>query len=820
MQFDWPTRRNVLASVLPIGLLVLGTAAAAQDLELAGSACEPSWVPTFGQTPGINDSVWALTAFDDGGGPALYAGGFLTSAGGVLANHVAKWTGSSWEALGSGTNGYVYALAAFDDGAGPALYAGGEFTSAGGVPANDIARWDGSSWSALGSGIGGAGGDPVVHALAVFDDGSGEALYVGGGFSSAGGVPVSNIAKWNGSSWTPLGSGVGHYVWGLAVFDDGSGEALYAGGVFTSAGGAAANRIARWNGSSWAPLGSGTDAPVHALAAFDDGGGPALYAGGFFTSAGGAAANQIARWNGSSWAPLGSGTDGYIHALAVFDDGGAETLCAGGFFMSAGSAGAQSIARWDGASWSGLGNGMQGGVNALALFDDGSGPALHAGGWFTSAGGGVAANRIAKWDGSSWSPLSSGTNGVFIYALAVFDDGNGPALYVGGDFTTAGGVPANRIAKWDGSSWSALGSGVAGNSSPYGDPSVHALAVFDDGSGPALYVGGRFTIAGGVAANRIAKWNGSTWSPLGAGTGNGLDPSVYALTVHDDGGGPALYVGGGFTRAGGMTANRIAKWSGSAWSPLGSGMANGHCDDEGACYTDVTALAVFDDGNGPALYAGGDFTWAGGAANRIAKWNGSTWSPLGSGLEFSGFGWGFPTVRALAVFDGGGGPALYAGGFFTLAGGVEASGIATWDGTSWSPLGSGTIGNVEALLVRGDGNGPSLFAGGWFSGVPDSGDSYLARWLGCDTNPPSLSCPSSVSVIDRLGTPSGEFVTFTVTASDDLDPAPNVVCVPPSGSFFPQGTTLVECTATDASGNESTCEFPVRVALKLGQRSQ
>ena len=720
MQFDWPTRRNVLASVLPIGLLVLGTAAAAQDLELAGSACEPSWVPTFGQTPGINDSVWALTAFDDGGGPALYAGGFLTSAGGVLANHVAKWTGSSWEALGSGTNGYVYALAAFDDGAGPALYAGGEFTSAGGVPANDIARWDGSSWSALGSGIGGAGGDPVVHALAVFDDGSGEALYVGGGFSSAGGVPVSNIAKWNGSSWTPLGSG----------------------------------------------------------------------------------------------------TDGYIHALAVFDDGGAETLCAGGFFMSAGSAGAQSIARWDGASWSGLGNGMQGGVNALALFDDGSGPALHAGGWFTSAGGGVAANRIAKWDGSSWSPLSSGTNGVFIYALAVFDDGNGPALYVGGDFTTAGGVPANRIAKWDGSSWSALGSGVAGNSSPYGDPSVHALAVFDDGSGPALYVGGRFTIAGGVAANRIAKWNGSTWSPLGAGTGNGLDPSVYALTVHDDGGGPALYVGGGFTRAGGMTANRIAKWSGSAWSPLGSGMANGHCDDEGACYTDVTALAVFDDGNGPALYAGGDFTWAGGAANRIAKWNGSTWSPLGSGLEFSGFGWGFPTVRALAVFDGGGGPALYAGGFFTLAGGVEASGIATWDGTSWSPLGSGTIGNVEALLVRGDGNGPSLFAGGWFSGVPDSGDSYLARWLGCDTNPPSLSCPSSVSVIDRLGTPSGEFVTFTVTASDDLDPAPNVVCVPPSGSFFPQGTTLVECTATDASGNESTCEFPVRVALKLGQRSQ
>ena len=44
---------------------------------------------------------------------------------------------------------------------------------------------------------------------------------------------------------------------------------------------------------------------------------------------------------------------------------------------------------------------------------------------------------------------------------------------------------------------------------------VHALAVFDDGSGPALYVGGLFETIGGVAANNIAKWDGATWSPLG-----------------------------------------------------------------------------------------------------------------------------------------------------------------------------------------------------------------------------------------------------------------------------------------------------------------
>ena len=96
-----------------------------------------------------------------------------------------------------------------------------------------------------------------------------------------------------------------------------------------------------------------------------------------------------------------------------------------------------------------------------------------------------------------------------VRALTVFDDGGGPALYAGGDFTTAGGVAANRIAKWDGSSWTALGSGMNND--------VHALAVFDDGGGPALYAGGAFTTAGGVAANRIAKWDGSSWSALGSG---------------------------------------------------------------------------------------------------------------------------------------------------------------------------------------------------------------------------------------------------------------------------------------------------------------
>jgi hypothetical protein len=74
--------------------------------------------------------------------------------------------------------------------------------------------------------------------------------------------------------------------------------------------------------------------------------------------------------------------------------------------------------------------------------------------------GNVPANDIAKWDGTQWSALGSGTNGPSVTSLTVFDDGNGPALYAGGTFTTAGGVPANGIAKWNGSEWSTVGDGV------------------------------------------------------------------------------------------------------------------------------------------------------------------------------------------------------------------------------------------------------------------------------------------------------------------------------------------------------------------------
>src|SRR5439155_17149720 len=118
----------------------------------------------------------------------------------------------------------------------------------------------------------------------------------------------------------------------------------------------------------------------------------------------------------------------------------------------------------------------------------------YAGGLFTTESQPPGpANCIAKWDGQSWSGLGSGMN-YFVNAMVVLDDN----LYAGGGFYREGGSPANFIAKWDGQNWSSLGLEVNGT--------VWALAV----SGHDLYGGGEFSMAGGNEAYGIAKWDGNS----------------------------------------------------------------------------------------------------------------------------------------------------------------------------------------------------------------------------------------------------------------------------------------------------------------------
>lgn len=310
------------------------------------------------------------------------------------------------------------------------LYVGGEFTIVGGVFATNIAKWNGSTWSALGSGLNGG-----VGALLTV----GNELYAGGQFTRAGGVPATNIARWNGSHWSALGSGLSSlpshpgYVSSLVRS---SGD-LYAGGYFTNAGGLSANFVARWNGSNWSALGSGVGYVVQALVVSGDN----LYAGGHFTTAGGLLANYVARWNGASWSALGSGMNDPVYSLALLGN----DLYAGGYFETAGGVSATNIARWDGSTWSAVGPGIRpldpysfhlGNVTALVV----SGNDLFVAGNFNYGEDWDEVNRIARWNGSSWNALGSERN-AFVATLAV----SGANLYAGMSDDSSGHIFKARI---------------------------------------------------------------------------------------------------------------------------------------------------------------------------------------------------------------------------------------------------------------------------------------------------------------------------------------------------------------------------------------
>ncbi len=764
--FRWANRS--LASWMVAVLLMASSAVAAPGSEPDG--CEAGWIPTFGDAPGTDGAVAALVSFDDGSGhgSSVFVGGTFTVAGGHDAPHVARWDGQHWSPVGTGLNGPVAALAVFDDGSGngPALYAAGAFTQAGTVEAKYIAKWNGAAWTAVGGGLDGPASALLVDPSAAFEPG----LVVGGQFLHAGGVSAPHIARWQASGWSTLGSGMDAEVSALAAFDDRRGGAmLHAGGSFTSAGGQQAFGIARWDGSAWSPLSIGLlFGSVKSLAAYDDGSGAVLIAGGNFLYADYRVAKSVAKWDGSTWSPLASGLNGVVSSLASIDFGAGPELLAGGTF-----GGGSHLARWSGASWQLMtsSQGPDGHVGALRVLQDrgATQPVLLAGGSFANAGG-TPVGSIARWDGQEWSPLGSGLNNE-VFAATSYDDGRGggPALYLGGAFTVAGGSVANHVVRWDGASWSPLGSGTDGlvtaltvfddgtghprliaagyfgtaggpgfahlaawdgaSWSPLGagtNDTVHALAVFDDGSGPALYAGGSFTTAGGAPAKSIARWDGTAWSPVG----RGLGPIVWSLAALPAGpwGKPLLVAGGSFTSVGGVPMSHLAAWDGSTWSPLGEGV-------DGTVY----ALQAFDDGSGPALVAGGEFSTAGGLpASAVARWDGAAWTSLGLGV---GVADGNAPVRTLLAYPNwiDGRPALYAGGLFTTAGGQPAHHVAIWNGSAWSGLGDGVEGYVRCLAGERDSasGAVAIIAGGPLTS--SDGDVNVARWQGCST-----ACPADL----------------------------------------------------------------------------
>lgn len=713
--------------------------------------CSPDWLVVQGQgIPGVGGIARATTSWDpDGAGPMperLVIAGSFAQAGNVLASNVATFDGASWDNLGGGVTGgagpTVYALTALRN----ELIAGGTFTSAGGLGNFGIAAWNGTAWRSL-------GGNPnqEPRAMIVFDD----RLIVGGGLLTGGNPSGTLVARWDGVAWEEITWGIdltsvrafaehqGELFAGGWVYygpnttisrlvDDkwqsigeqlagpvhalvSHGGGLYAGGEFyTSAVGASAPFIARWNGQHWIAVGDGLAFPnygpagVWSLASY----GGDLFAGGRFKQSGSTPMSTLARWNGTKWSSVGLGSsessDG--HALSLF----ANQLIAAGNFTRAGSVNALHVASWNDQQWRGVGTsptgpaaGPDGPVTSISKFNDD----LYFGGSFTSVGG-LPSSGVARRHEQQWHPVGTGVNGV-VNALAPFDGG----IVAAGVYSEASGTPANNIARWDGASWHAMGLGIEGVSN-FGVLALQRLA--DD----CLLVGGQFTQAGGLPASNFAIWDGESWLD-GVPGFNGRVTDMIKV-------GSDAVVAGIFSIAGTTSTNLAARWDGSAWHampglpPVGSWCFPYH--------------ARVGEHHGTLYFALGTICPNTGAKNAIYQWDGSAWS-LNASMNTIGSSWIFD----MASF----GDDLLVGGSFKFAGGKPASGIALWDGSTWSPLGTGvaagtSVGGVATLLV--DGQTVHVGGGFWSSGGKPS--AYWSRWT-CSC-PPDCDASGGLDIDDFI----------------------------------------------------------------------
>jgi hypothetical protein len=668
---------------------------------------------TPGSRPGPDGTVYCLADY----GGTLVAGGHFTVVDGVAASNIVQWNGASWNSLQQGLNGEVRALTLYRGD----LIAGGGFTTAGLVPVARIARWDGTSWHPLGLGMNGA-----VRALCV----RGNELFAAGEFTTAGGVAAYSVARWDGVQWRPAGSGIPGAVYSLASY----GNDVIAGGVFSSPG----EGVARWNGSNWLPLGSGIPgSAIYSLVVYNND----LIVGGSFSAAGGVTAANIARWNGSSWFAMDYGLDmggmAGVESLGVFG----SSLIAAGSFERAGQSHipVNNAAQWNGSSWSPVSSGIRcaqsdGFVKVYALAE--SGGMLYAGGLFRYAGDATTQN-LAAWDGGAWGQVGtdvSGPGGLDDAACCFVSQGSD--LIAGGDFIEAGGRWVNHVARWDGAEWQEMGTGIGGY--PHYDWLVRSLTLFEG----APIAGIEFWEGNPPEQGAVYRWNGSSWEQMG-GWFNGL---VRSVTVFQG----SLYVGGYFNRCGAVPVGHVAQWTGSSWAPAGwpgggvevlavhadrlaggGDQSIGTWDGPGHEWTYLGLPLDWDDPHDPSnatinslasfegeLIAGGKFSEISGIElNRIARWDGESWRPLGSGMSGSRR----PIVNAVASI----GPYLAAGGSFTRAGSVQARNMARWDGAEWSTMGAGMDSTVLALVPAGN----NLFAGGHFTHAGGKPSFWVGRWM-------------------------------------------------------------------------------------------
>lgn len=317
----------------------------------------------------------------------------------------------------------------------------------------------------------------------------------------------------------------------------------------------AAYHIANINGQ-WAALGSGFNDNVLAIAVDSVRG--RVYFVGEFTTAGGATHNRVCYWDTATQAfvAMDGGANNAVTAIRIAANG--DVWIVGAFStIGTGAATTRGVARWNIATgtWTAFNISVGSFVvnNAVEIDDEGL---IYVGGRFTDWDLDGDSDYIVCYNGANWIPLSTGiVNNVSGVLALAYSNG---LLYVGGDFTSAGGVSGTTNgAIWDtyNLTWHSIGAGVLG-----GD--VYTLLPLPDGR---IVMGGDFTSVDTTGVNNVGIWSGGL-SGFFYAIGAGVNGIVLSLTLLPDGG---ILLGGGFTEASGLaTADRVAIWTGTGFVPL------------------------------------------------------------------------------------------------------------------------------------------------------------------------------------------------------------------------------------------------------------
>ncbi len=682
---------------------------------------------------GSGDEVRAVAEGPDG---SLFIGGdFTFNVADTIFDNIAMLDkNGQWKTLMGGLNdgidGPVNALLWHEG----KLYIGGEFTSIDGQLSTAFAIWDPDTGFESPQGLlEGMAEKVVIHDFAV-STAHGNHIYLGGDFVIEGDTAISiSVGRFDvddSQFKTVIGFPFG-VVYTIHTEDSEEWQDRYViGGEFTEfildvqqGGPYSCSNIAVCNfiDSTVEVPAIGTNGPVYVVKPHSSNMSQ-LLVGGEFDSANGEHTGPLARWTPSSdsWSRYNPNIHDDDAVYAISDYINARYTIGGDFKYIDDSALVNSLVQihpLTPTNWWPMGDGLindDGKTSIVADVASGGYQAWYAVGSFNIAGG-RRVNYVAKWDDEQWSSLGGGVDN-FLQEVAVTED----TVYVyGSQMTSAGGVPVNKIAMWDGSQWHALGNGLP-------DGFIYEMEL--DSSGNLYVCGSSLDTAGTTPVTGIAKWNGSNWEAMGElgwSTNTGRVRDIYIDPETQD-----VYICGDFVTADGNPCNKVARWDGNSWFPLGDDhIGDGNPYVIGRAPNGRIVVTGFLDR--PELrqmitpgswegYAGGvavpsvtdmltvgcDFFMSGDPlqvvgsednfvnVDNIARWDGDEWIDLAGGELVGG------DVNSIAAY----GSNLAMGGRFRIAAGKLANGFTLWKGlrNTSNSIGLFVTPNYDDTLIAGE----------------------------------------------------------------------------------------------------------------------